>query len=361
MKKISILIITLLFITGCACSRFVSKAVEYRKQEKEYINIAISEAKKYIRDKYGFDLIDNEIDETDTLTDGYYGSQIEITPPNGKVIIEAHHDGISYKIFVDASSRNSDKYYDNYEKNIILNDLYSYFKEKLGYDKSNLRIFTNDEMFFGIQSHDKYTNVNSFFSKINIEADSNLLVLTSEDIDKEVIEALVREMGIKILNIAKIDERDNIYKYNLNKKTLPYSILLDSDLFTNGSLFIEQEAMCHNGYCSFSEYNIVDLDNNNYIKFIGKDSNFERIEDKKYEDEIKNCNKGSVSSVYRIMNDRNTIYSYNLYVSNISKIIIIDGDNIKCNPFTVTKKEGNYSVFTNIIKASESNIIIVTN
>lgn len=291
MKKIIIIVVFCLFLTGC----FESK--EEKEKKQRYINQAKINAINYVEEKYGFK---PKIRSSKALTSTASASGgINLSYYNGEVELEMIYNNKSFLVringdIVTANGR------DNYQKDLINNSILELAKKTFGKNPEKYMIY-RDEMI------DKYYDGNNLASVINRYSTYFYLSYCNYDLSSYKNVDLFNEMNMKV------------YVYNfrnlnvLNKFYYPHddgkSMAGDYNTYNN-ALILKQAIFNDNVGQKYYDLDIKKYDNFYYIATGGIVENI-------YECEIDGINE-VVDKYYRLNYVEN-------YVQN-SKSYCVDGD-----------------------------------
>lgn len=136
MKKIIVLCISILLLcTGCLDIIAHHYQNEDAKEKEEIREKALPIAQSRIKEKYGFDLIENEIDDYKYPCD--FSVPFGCDGLSGDLEIYAHHANRKYEVKVHTSQK---EVYDNYQKEDLVLRTKEIFSNELHIDKEKLTI-----------------------------------------------------------------------------------------------------------------------------------------------------------------------------------------------------------------------------
>ncbi len=359
-KIVFVFLIAFLFITGCSCSKIVKEISENEKYKK----IVKEEAIKYFKNKYGIELVDNNIKNVGLLSDGNEWSSSYSNYGNANV----EYNNKSFKINVNYKTRNSDEYYDNYEQDIIVKSIRDYYFNALDLDERYSVMYFPNYIAFYHHTHDKFSELNSFINSIDYNGyETHLIIFTTQEFDKEKVKEVADDFNNIDLTIYRLYNEVNIHKFNNIFYTNYYHSHEDDMYFTNvDEFFVEEKYSCrdNNGCISYIDREVISLGNNFYTS---KNANIEisKINDQNkinsYLDQIKSCGENlRILDAYSVKNKGdNSLTIHNANPSNGSTFqsyskypIIIDGG-VNCS---------NYNKNTiDFMKYDGSTIILVEN
>ncbi len=200
MKKIFLLLSIILFITGCGnfsinynenTNNNTDNIPKNIEQEKTQIyNTGIPIAKNYIRNKYGFELQESNIDNTVYQTTNPCHPNSYCEKLSGIMNIKTHYQGINYEIEVDT---NTYACRDTYEKTIFMEKLNNYFANALNINKNDFTIvlgYQLDENDFLFNTRVTDTNYLSL-----LRNHANIAFFTYKNINKSNLEKIVTTIG----------------------------------------------------------------------------------------------------------------------------------------------------------------------
>ena len=363
MKKILylIMIICLLTVTGCACSRLAKE----KKQEDEYKNQAKTEAIKYINNKYGISLNDDNI--KNVYLEQRFVNEFD-HDSTGNATITAIYNNKEFKIYVNCFKKNIEDYTDDYEKDIVFESIQNYYYEKIGLDANNTKLLLN----FGLEMHDKFIDVNTLFSNMKSDKSRFIVIITTGKVNSDDVEKTAKEYDIFNLYIYKLNDGDNLNGFRDDIEfTKDYSFY-ENKLFSDHSrLYIEDVYQYEiGGYYNHIKYTLVSLDNGIYVRS-EKENNIsiKKIKDKEikqYQDKINTCgNDLNVLGVYKvsttISEKKYLINGY--YIYNMNKVSNDNFNKYDVYPIIInydTDCHNNYNESFILLNSSTSYIAVVS-
>ena len=362
MKKIFIYLILLtILLTGC------KKEVKTPKDSNR--DLAIIEAKSYIRQKYIIELNDNNITNVNVEKNYEYSG----ISPTGYAEITANYNGKEFKISLNYYNKNMNNYYDDYERDIILDAINEYYYSKLNISKENSITYIPETIIYSPNTNQKFTTLEDLFSRLNNDYKSIYIVTTDEIINPENIISDNQEN----ITIYKLDKNEDFTKYNKNnfiKQNSNGNTISFNKLTNYSNLYVKEEYYCLST-CIKTTYKTTALDNDFYIKNTIPDKhnnqydiNIKKINtNEEITNKINECgNNLNILSVYELTanktkftNEEMQLTMYNYYHNNQNQNIsfhIID-NTISCNTIDSSNSSID-SLNTHILKNLKNYLVI---
>ena len=191
MKKrlLIVMLISLFVLTGCGCLHEISERANKERDEKEntLLEKVMPNVKTYIMNKYGFELLDSDIDEV--LYSCNNSSLIGCDGLSGEVDIKAHYQGKSYKIR--ANDDSIERFSDTYESDVLHDIVKRYISNYFGINYNSFEVFLEVSSFDGTEFdwdffyHDRLNVANNSINDL-IYRNVNFSLITYNDINDNI-------------------------------------------------------------------------------------------------------------------------------------------------------------------------------
>ena len=312
MKKVFLILLILMIVTGC---KSTDKEDAINEEQKIY-SAGISMAKNYIRNKYTFELLDNDIYNVNYQVNGCSAGSIPINcnKKTGKVFFYSKYNGLDYKILVDTNTGNCS---DNYEKNVYKEKYINYFSNTLNIGVDDFTIIFASDHQDSFLANSKITNDNFLLFK------DDIIFFTYKNIDEAAIDLIVKNIGnvrydsrssLEFLQVY--DYNDYIFLKNQNESLYGYSLS-----FNRENKYLVKEYYYYltntdNNSKNHISYNRIKLANNSYALYETNDNinaiNITKMTNAKLKQEIQKL-KNDCSICYT---DNEFLDGYKVNVSN---------------------------------------------
>lgn len=367
MKKYILLFLGIILLTGCSFSELWKE----NKKENNYKSLAKEEVKKYIKNKYNFDLNDNNIINT-VLHVNSVNEWSTANDYSGYATITATYDNNNFKIYINYLKKDTSEYYDNYEQNIIIDAIKSYYCDRLNINEVNTKIYLTDEIVFDKHTNTRFSDVYSFIHNINNYQEQSIIILTTDELKESDVQNIANEFNNINLVVYKLKQNIDLNNYSNNTLIEANENLnVTNPIFNDkNELFVEGKYSCQKeNNCKYNDYVIESLSDGLYIKSTKEDDiKIQKIDIKQipsYQDILDKCGTNlQVKSAYKL----SAKPYHNEILGNIDKNIYVYNTNTKLNnqyqKYSIfvndeTSCNQNFSKYHNSLKNGTAYIIVV--